>query len=62
MICENCGENKNILTSNSGFPLYYYGAGPYNPQDAKYYFCGPECSNAWYKENIYKPNDTENPT
>lgn len=51
MICENCGENQNILKDESGFPLYYYGAGPNNPQDAEHYFCGPECSNQWFKNN-----------
>lgn len=58
MICENCGENQKIIQDNSGYPIYYYGTGPNNPEDAKYYFCSPECSHKWHKENIYNDKNS----
>lgn len=51
--CKFCGE-ENLLV-DKGFPLYYFGAGPNNPEDANLYFCGPGC--AWdYKlsKNVQK--------
>lgn len=50
MICEKCKKDIKMI-DYTGFPIYYFGAGPDNPQDAEMYFCGPKCSNEWYKEN-----------
>lgn len=38
------------LTDSFNYPLYYYGAGPNNPQDAKAYFCGPSCAYKYIKK------------
>lgn len=40
--CEVC---KKELQK---WPLYYFGAGPNNPQDTEVYFCGPYCSNDYH--------------
>lgn len=26
------------------WPLYFFGAGPHNPAEAEFYFCGPHCA------------------
>jgi hypothetical protein len=46
--CKVCNESITLLLN--GYPLYYFGAGPNNPQDAKEYFCGAVCSNIRHKE------------
>ena len=40
--CTNCGRNVTLVTGDN-FPLYYFGAGPNNPEDATSYFCGAAC-------------------
>lgn len=32
------------------WPLYYFGAGPHNPQDANVYFANVYCANEYHKE------------
>jgi hypothetical protein len=53
-----CSECNTVieLKDYTGFPLYYFGAGPNNPQDAEHYFCGPICSNSFKREG--KLNDS----
>jgi hypothetical protein len=41
------GRNSELLGE---WPLYYWGAGPHNPQDAEAYFCCAQCANDWVKE------------
>lgn len=57
--CGQCGtfdiREKAIYHDRHGvllgeWPLYYFGAGPNNPQDADVYFCGVYCANAYHKE------------
>lgn len=48
--CKTC--NKTIdLVDRLEFPLYYFGAGPNNPQDAEVYFCGPKCAREYQKNS-----------
>lgn len=50
--CTNCGKNPiSLVDSETGYPLYYHGAGPSKPQDATEYFCNAECASVWYKKN-----------
>lgn len=48
--CSQCGTSEIDLVDNRGWPLYYFGAGPNNPQDAEVYFCGAICANKYHKE------------
>ena len=32
------------------WPLYYFGASQYHPDEAEVYFCGVGCVNAYHKE------------
>lgn len=43
--CAQCNTDHNISVDFTGYPLYYFGAGPNNPQDAEVYFCGAQCAN-----------------
>lgn len=47
-LCFVC--NTKITLISEQYPLYYFGSGPDNPQDAKEYFCGPTCSNIRHKK------------
>lgn len=47
--CETCNKSIEIVDTFQ-FPLYYYGAGPSNPQDAIAYFCGPDCAYKYIKK------------
>lgn len=44
MTCKECGQTISSCKDEGGWPLYYLGAGPNNPQDAEMYFCSPDCS------------------
>lgn len=46
--CFQCDKTIEIVDSFN-YPLYYYGAGPNNPQDAIVYFCGPDCAYKYIK-------------
>ena len=50
MFCDHC---KNIITllDDKKWPLYYFGAGPNNPENARVYFCGPECAYKFLKKD-----------
>lgn len=48
--CAQCGTFTMKSVDISGWPLYYFGAGPNNPQDAEVYFCGAHCANDYHKE------------
>lgn len=50
MTCDYCKKEIKIF-DYTGFPMYYFGAGPNNPQDAEIYFCSPKCSNEWFKKD-----------
>jgi hypothetical protein len=41
--CSQCDKEIEIVDSFN-YPLYYFGAGPNNPQDAEVYFCGADCA------------------
>jgi len=46
--CQQC--NQIIDISGKRYPIYYFGAGPDNPEDAVMYFCGPHCSNDYLRK------------
>lgn len=46
--CDECDKEISIVDSFN-YPLYYYGAGPDNPQDARAYFCGSDCAYKYIK-------------
>ncbi len=59
MSCAQCGtldiKSKSVYFGRNNeflgeWPLYYFGAGPNNPQDAEVYFCGAGCANLYHKE------------
>lgn len=50
MTYDYCSNTK-MLKDEYGFPIYYYGAGPDNPENAKIFFCGPKCANKWFSTN-----------
>lgn len=60
--CAQCKtfdiQDKSVYFNKEGkvylgeWPLYYFGAGPYHPMDAKVYFCGASCSNEYHKEHM----------
>lgn len=47
--CNICNTSVNKL-------LYYFGAGPNNPEKAKVVFCGPTCATIFYSSNKYLCN------
>lgn len=48
--CAHCGSAAILSVDNNGWPLYYFGAGPNNPQNAEVYFCDVYCANNYVKE------------
>lgn len=41
------------------WPLYYFGAGPLDPQNAEVYFCGVYCANEYHKEKSHAQKGTD---
>jgi len=59
--CAQCQtfdfESRALYYNKDGsmigeWPLYYFGAGPNNPDQADVYFCSAYCVNAYHKENM----------
>ena len=50
MTCSHCGETITYLSAD-GYPAYYLGAGMFDPENAKFYFCNAVCCSVWFKEN-----------
>jgi hypothetical protein len=48
IICEVCTKSIELLFD--GYPLYYFGARPDEPWNAKQYFCGPICTTEYYNK------------
>lgn len=51
MKCSHCDTTEFKVLDSIGWPMYYFGAGPNNPQDAEVYFCGPHCASAYQKQH-----------
>jgi hypothetical protein len=47
--CSHCNKKVKLIDFTTGFPIYYLGSGPNNPQDAEAYFCGAYCSNYYVR-------------
>lgn len=54
--CDQCKKDIVDLVDINGFPLYYFGSGPNNPEDADVYFCGPDCSNEYHRTVVPSSN------
>jgi len=46
LICDMCGKKIELL-DDAGWSLYYFGAGPNDPQNAKVRFCWAGCASKW---------------
>ena len=56
MKCSQCGSVTFKSLDQIGWPLYYFGAGPNNPQDAEVYFCEAKCASAYQREQKAESN------
>ncbi len=56
--CHQCGsEISNVFNDPEdvilfGWPRYWWGGAPTEPQGAEFYFCGSNCAVAHVNENI----------